>query len=56
MTATRNIIGLLPEPARARLIAASKVPGSLQRRIAIENAERWALENYPEFFRKDLKS
>jgi hypothetical protein len=49
------IHGLLPDDARRRLIAASKVgePNTLARQRAIDAAYRWIDERYPEYLKKE---
>lgn len=47
--------GFLPHDACQRLIAASRVggPGTLARRAAIQKAERYIEEKYPEYLKKE---
>ncbi len=54
----RKIVGLLPTDARLELEAASRVgkPGSIHRRIAIERAERYVANHYPEYLKQENDS
>lgn len=54
----KPVIGLLPRDARLELQKAATVgkPGSIHRRVAIERAERYVANHYPEYLKKETTS